>query len=451
MIDHLMSSILWFALILLDLFLVARFSLMYRKDHDKLKLMVAIGLLITAQIYALTIIGIDSSPLTKRIYEWSPLPILFTFIFILLHDRFKWTSDSAYKIFLFVLAITIVLFFIPVPFPSTLILGIGIVFGLLQAIIQYSKEFDIASVTLMLAMPTYAICFIAIEQNIIELAIFSGFSTKAFLIIAFEIANRQSGAKNSILVLKQQLNRAENNFYKLRKKLEVNKRLAEIGELSTMVAHDLRNPLQSIATSTYFLKKNMPKDCEKKYSGMLQNIEDSVNYSNKIVNEILEYSSEIKLELEETTPESIINQALSTITIPDNIVVLNNSEPKPKLHLDINKIRRIFENLIKNAIDAMPNGGKITITSAESNDVVEISISDTGCGISKENLKKIMTPFFTTKAKGIGLGLAICHKIIEAHMGKILVESDNYNGTTFSIILPKIDLKKPINVILLEK
>ena len=218
--------------------------------------------------------------------------------------------------------------------------------------------------------------------------------------------------------------------------------MAEIGELSTMVAHDLRNPLQSIATSAYFLKNNKFKEDDRKYALMVQNIEDSVNYSNKIVNEILDYSSKINLEITETTPESIINQALSSITIPDNIVILNNSKPKPVLHLDVNKIRRVCENLIKNAVDAMPEGGTITITSEETNDMIEISISDTGCGIPKENLKKIMTPFFTTKAKGIGLGLAICHRIIESHMGKILVESEKDQGTTFAIILPKIDIKK---------
>ena len=119
MIDYLLSSILWIALIILDLFLVARFALMHRKDYDKLKLMVAIGLLITTLIYVMAIIGINTYPLTKRVYDWSSLPILFTFIFILLHDRFKWSINSAYKIFLGVLAITIVLFFLPVPFPST--------------------------------------------------------------------------------------------------------------------------------------------------------------------------------------------------------------------------------------------------------------------------------------------------------------------------------------------
>ena len=212
MIDYLLSSILWIALIILDLFLVARFALMYRKDHDKLKLMFAIGLLITAQIYVMAIIGINTSPLTKRVYDWSSLPILFTFILILFHDRFNWSINSAYKFFLGVLAITIVLFFLPVPFPSTPILMIGVVFATLQAIIQYTKKFDISSVTLMLSMPSYAICFASIEQNLIELAIFSGFSTKAFLILAFEIANRQSGAKSSILVLKQQLDKARKKF-----------------------------------------------------------------------------------------------------------------------------------------------------------------------------------------------------------------------------------------------
>ena len=103
------------------------------------------------------------------------------------------------------------------------------------------------------------------------------------------------------------------------------------------------------------------------------------------------------------------------------------------------KVKRVFINLIKNAIDAMPEGGTLKITSESAVNVVRISFSDTGSGISEEDQKKLFQPLFTTKAKGMGFGLAICQRIMEAHKGKILVESSIGKGTTFIIEIPVND------------
>jgi signal transduction histidine kinase len=99
-------------------------------------------------------------------------------------------------------------------------------------------------------------------------------------------------------------------------------------------------------------------------------------------------------------------------------------------------MKRAFINLIKNAVDAMPDGGKLTITSERANGKVKIAFADTGMGISEENLKKLFGPLFTTKAKGMGLGLAICKRVVEAHGGMISVESVVGKGTVFTIIIP---------------
>ena len=99
-------------------------------------------------------------------------------------------------------------------------------------------------------------------------------------------------------------------------------------------------------------------------------------------------------------------------------------------------MKRVFINLIKNAVDAMPNGGKLTINSEKTKEDVKITFADMGTGISKENLKKLFGPLFTTKAKGMGLGLAICKRIVEAHGGRITVESVVDRGTTFAITIP---------------
>ncbi len=98
---------------------------------------------------------------------------------------------------------------------------------------------------------------------------------------------------------------------------------------------------------------------------------------------------------------------------------------------------RVFDNLIKNAIDAMPQGGNLRIQSVISGESVRVSFADTGIGIKKDELNKLFTPLFTTKAKGMGFGLSICQRIIEAHNGKISVDSTPNIGTTFTIEIPK--------------
>lgn len=213
-------------------------------------------------------------------------------------------------------------------------------------------------------------------------------------------------------------------------------RLAAIGELAGMVGHDLRNPLTSIASAVYYLKTKLGSKVDKKTREMLKLIEKSVEYSNKIIRDLLEYSREIKLELSETTPKSIVKEALALVKIPKKVQVLDLTRDKPKIKVDVEKMKRVLVNIIKNAIEAMPKGGKLTIRSRTRDNSVEITFTDTGVGMSKETLKKIWNPFFTTKAKGMGLGLSICKRIVEAHGGKIFVKSTVGKGTTFTVIMP---------------
>jgi signal transduction histidine kinase len=190
-------------------------------------------------------------------------------------------------------------------------------------------------------------------------------------------------------------------------------RYAVIGELAGMVGHDLRNPLTSIAGAAY-----------------------NISYSNKIINDLLDYSRDINLDLTECTPKSVIKEVLALVQIPDNVRVANLAGNKPKLKADVEKLKRAFVNLVKNATDAMSKGGTLTINSKQSKGKVDFAFADTGTGMSKCVVAKIFTPLFTTKAKGMGFGLAICKRIMEAHGGKISVESTLGKGTTFTATLP---------------
>jgi signal transduction histidine kinase len=213
-------------------------------------------------------------------------------------------------------------------------------------------------------------------------------------------------------------------------------RLNTIEQVAAMVGHDLRNPLTGISNAAYYLRMKMGSNLGPKATEMLDLIDKDVEYSNKIINDLLEYSRAIKLEPSENTPKSLIKDVLALVTVPANVQVVDFTEDKPKIKVDADKIKRSFVNIIKNAFDAMPEGGKLIVESRKKRDKVEISFTDTGAGIPKETLEGLFTPLFTTKAKGMGFGLAICKRIIEAHGGKISVESTVGKGTTFTLIIP---------------
>lgn len=213
-------------------------------------------------------------------------------------------------------------------------------------------------------------------------------------------------------------------------------RLAAIGELASMVGHDLRNPLTGIAVAAYYLKTKLGLKATVKTREMLELIEKEIKYSNKIVSDLLDYSTEMQLEITETTPKIIINEALSSVRIPRNVHLVNSAKNSPRIRIDVDMMKRVFVNIVKNAVDSMPEGGKLAISSRLIGDHLEIAVTDSGSGMSKSVLKKIWTPLFTTKAKGMGLGLPICKRVVEAHEGRICAESIVGKGTIFTVNLP---------------
>ncbi len=222
----------------------------------------------------------------------------------------------------------------------------------------------------------------------------------------------------------------------IEQRLMRSERLAAIGELAGMVGHDLRNPLQGIAGATYYLRSKLAGKIHEKVDEMLHIIQKDIEYSNKIIDDLLEYSREIKLELTETNPQAMIKETLSFVKTPENVRIVNESKSAPTIAVDIEKLRRVFLNLVRNAFDAMPKGGTLTISSKKTEDSVSFVFADTGVGMCGKTLQKLWTPLFTTKAKGMGFGLAICKRIVEAHGGSISVESKIGCGTTFIVTVP---------------
>lgn len=223
---------------------------------------------------------------------------------------------------------------------------------------------------------------------------------------------------------------------KMREALFRSERLAAIGETAAMVGHDLRNPLTGITGATYYLRTKEGSKLSKKGKKMLQLIQEDIQRSDKIINDLLEYSKEIRLEPVQTDAKSITETALKLVKIPKKMHVVNSAKKEPKIELDREKMIRVLVNLITNAVDAMPKGGTLTIASTRSGDNVRVAFRDTGEGMTTETLARIWSPLFTTKAKGIGLGIPIAKRLVEAHGGSISVETKLGKGSTFTVKLP---------------
>jgi PAS domain S-box-containing protein len=200
-----------------------------------------------------------------------------------------------------------------------------------------------------------------------------------------------------------------------------------------MKAH--KNVLQGKST---MLNTKMKKasQMEEKSKEMLGFIESDIKYSNKIVSDLLNFSGYISLHPTQIRVKSLMGRILSKIEVPKKVQILELTGGTLKVFVDGIQMMRAFGNLITNAIEAMPKGGKLEIKSEKTKNCLKITFRDTGVGISRKNLRKLFTPLFTTKAKGIGMGLAICKRIISVHGGSIDVKSKEGAGTLVTVAIP---------------
>lgn len=238
--------------------------------------------------------------------------------------------------------------------------------------------------------------------------------------------------KSAILTFARDVTEKE----RMQKQLENAQRLAVIGELAASVGHDLRNPLTGIKGAAYYLRMKLSSSMDRRSKEMLDVIESDIHYSNKIVNDLLDFSRDIRLVRIKTNVKSIVEATLAQMKIPKKVKITDMTEKTPEIIVDAGQMQRVFSNIVKNAIEAMPRGGKLEIKSKRVDDSLKVSFRDTGEGISKDNMSKLGSPLFTTKAKGVGMGLAICKRLTEAHGGLLTVESKEKVGTCVTVTLP---------------
>lgn len=255
---------------------------------------------------------------------------------------------------------------------------------------------------------------------------------------AIDISDRkylEEELKNKILDLEKYSKNLEKIIEEKSKVLLEKERLATIGEMALMIGHDLRNPLQAIVYSLYLMKKHL--NDKHSIQEHISRIYSSIEYMNKIVSDLQDFARPIKMNPKNVNLRKVFESILSLIKIPENINVVLDVDSMNEGEMDERLISRALMNLIINAIQAMPNGGTLRLSAKVEENSIKIIIEDTGIGMSEEVLKNIFKPFFTTKPRGMGLGLCIVKRFIEEHKGKIEVESKLGKGTKFIIEIPK--------------
>ncbi|MFC1962376.1 ATP-binding protein [Chloroflexota bacterium] len=222
----------------------------------------------------------------------------------------------------------------------------------------------------------------------------------------------------------------------VQEKLIRSERLAAVGELASGVGHELRNPLNVIRNCAYLLHMSLD-EADEEAKDTLNVLDKQIDIANRIVTDLLDFTRIKPPQRTEFNLSSLVKESLSWVVIPEKVKLTADLNGKSAdVYADSEQVGRAFANIVSNAVQAMNGKGQLKITSGTEADAAWVSFEDNGCGIPQENLGKIFEPLFTTKPKGIGLGLAITRRLVEQNRGKIEVASEVAKGTLFTIRLP---------------
>lgn len=255
------------------------------------------------------------------------------------------------------------------------------------------------------------------------------------LIAELRLSERNYQSLNRALELKVEERTRE--LLDAQEELVRKEKLAILGQLSGSVGHELRNPLGVMSNAVYFLKM-VNADADETTREYLDIIKHEIDNSLRIITDLLDFARTRSPRTKVVSAGELAAESLKKCVIAENINCQSDiPDNLPLLMVDPLQIEQVFQNLISNAVQAMPNGGVLRVAARQfDGDFIEISVADSGEGIAPENMKKLFQPLFTTKAKGIGLGLVVCRNLVEANGGRVEVGSESGKGTTFSVILP---------------
>jgi two-component system NtrC family sensor kinase len=216
-------------------------------------------------------------------------------------------------------------------------------------------------------------------------------------------------------------------------------KLASLGQLAAGIAHEINNPLTNVSLEIQMLRNELGGDCGQLIRERFNNMEKHVDRAAVIAQELLQFSHKREAELLPLNINEVITNALAQMKHKLRTVVIERDRTLvPDVMGDRGKLEQVFINILSNAVDSMPEGGTISISTLLREGMVEASVADTGTGIASENLSKVFEPFFTTKeiGSGTGLGLSICYGIIKQHQGSIDLSSIVGQGATVTIKIP---------------
>ena len=219
-----------------------------------------------------------------------------------------------------------------------------------------------------------------------------------------------------------------------------------LGHLAAGVAHEIRNPLSSIKGLAKYFAERTPAGGEAHQ--LAQVMAKEADRLNRVVSELLELVKPTHLALQAVELNTLINHSLQLVSQDAQSreiqLCFNANNGLPEIQADPDRLTQVLLNLYLNAIQAIGEHGVISVTASESGNGVKINVTDSGKGIAADQLEAIFTPYFTTKAEGTGLGLAVVHNIVEQHGGTIQVASQEGKGATFTLWLPvNINRKDP--------
>jgi signal transduction histidine kinase len=444
---NLVPVILWGFLTVLAMLLTVFFSYIYRKDGDKRKLMFMLAFAFgSLSFLPMMQTGLENIWIMERLHSWSPLPLLSALLIAVVSSLLRIEDfDKLFNAFLFTVATTIFMIVVPLPVKSLhtiLYQGISIIVVVVSIYLILTRR-EFSDLMFLLSMVCYISGGLGMMGGLgVEFVVFAFLFAYVFIALVF-ITSKESAEIGiaSFFALKTELEKTKEKLRISQEKLVKAEKLAAIGKAATMVGHDLRNPLQAIKNATYYLKNELQRlssstPIPQKTIEILQIIDNSVDYADKIVKDLHDFSTKKQPILRKTDINVTVEETLSQVEAPENVKLITELSNLPQIEADKDMIKRIFLNLAVNGIQAMKNGGTLKISTKKTNGFVEVSFKDTGTGISKENMEKIFTPFFTTKAEGMGMGLAISKKFVQSHGGNIEVESKEGEGTTFTVKLP---------------
>jgi PAS domain S-box-containing protein len=253
-----------------------------------------------------------------------------------------------------------------------------------------------------------------------------------FVLFSGSIVNSKRGAPIGVTCIMKDITER----IAMEQKLLKSERLASIGELAGQIGHDLRNPLSGIKNALFLIKKKNSSMSPEGRLKIYELMEKAIQDSDRIICSLINYSSDVHLEVQSCTPKSLTNGALSKIDVPDRIKVTNLADDSIQILADVPMVESAFGSVIQNAIDSMPENGSLNILSDVTGSNVEISFIDSGNGVPETIQPKLFSPLVTTKAKGMGMSLAICKRIVDAHGGKISFEAVKDQGSKFTFSFP---------------